>query len=73
VDPADQAFDSSAEVARRHAAAAREDAVAFLEFDAVFPSALQRAPRFRKEFAAAYRRVAEEGPIAAMQHAMELT
>jgi mannitol 2-dehydrogenase len=73
VDSAEQAFDSSAEVARRHAAAAREDAVAFLEFDAVFPSALQRAPRFRKEFAAAYRRVAEEGPIAAMQHAMELT
>jgi mannitol 2-dehydrogenase len=73
VAPADQAFDSSADVARRHAAAAREDAVAFLEFDAVFPSALQRSPRFCKEFAAAYRRVAEEGPIAAMQHAMELT
>jgi mannitol 2-dehydrogenase len=73
VDPVDQAFDSSAEVARRHAAAARADPGAFLEFDAVFPPALQQSARFRKEFAAAYRRVADEGPIAAMQHALELT
>jgi mannitol 2-dehydrogenase len=73
VDPADQAFDSSAEVARRHAATALANPVAFLEFDAVFPPALQRSPRFRREFAAAYRRIAEDGPIAAMQHDLELT
>ena len=33
VDPADQAFDSNADVARRHAADAVADPVAFLKFD----------------------------------------
>jgi mannitol 2-dehydrogenase len=67
VDPAAQAFDSNADVARRHAAEAVADPVAFLEFEAVFPPDMQASPRFRAAFSAAYRRVAEKGPIAAMQ------
>jgi mannitol 2-dehydrogenase len=66
VDPAAQSFDSSADVARRHAAEAVADPVAFLEFDAVFPPAVRTSARFRSEFSAAYRRIVEEGPIAAM-------
>ncbi|MCW3064341.1 MAG: mannitol dehydrogenase, partial [Solirubrobacterales bacterium] len=66
VDPAAQAFDSSAEEARRHAAEAVADPVAFLEFDAVFPPAVRGSPRFRTEFSAAYRRIVEDGPLAAM-------
>jgi mannitol 2-dehydrogenase len=66
VDPAAQAFDSSADVARRHAAEAVANPVAFLEFHAVFPPAVQTSPRFRAAFSAAYRRIAEDGPIAAM-------
>jgi mannitol 2-dehydrogenase len=67
VDPADQAFDASADMARRHAAEAVADPVAFLQFDAVFPPAVQASRRFRKAFSAAYRRIAESGPVAAMQ------
>jgi mannitol 2-dehydrogenase len=66
VDPAHQAFDASAEVARRHAAAALADPLAFLAYDAVFPPALQTSSRFREVFSDSYRRVAEEGAIAAM-------
>jgi mannitol 2-dehydrogenase len=66
VAPDDQAFDSSAADARRHAAAAVADPVAFLEFDAVFPPAVRGSERFRAEFARAYRRVAEQGPLAAL-------
>jgi mannitol 2-dehydrogenase len=66
VDPGDQSFDSSADVARRHAAEAVADPVAFLEFGAVFPPAVRTSARFRAEFSAAYRRIAEDGPIAAM-------
>jgi mannitol 2-dehydrogenase len=66
VDPADQAFDSSADAARRHAARAVADPVAFLGFDAVFPPAVQSDRRFRAEFAAAYRRIAQDGPLAAL-------
>jgi mannitol 2-dehydrogenase len=66
VDPAAQAFDSNAQAARRHAAEAVADPAAFLEFDAVFPPAVQASPRFRAAFSAAYRRIAEQGPIAAM-------
>jgi hypothetical protein len=54
-------------VARRYAANAVADPIAFLEFDAVFPPALRASRRFRAEFSAAYRRIAENGPIAAMQ------
>jgi mannitol 2-dehydrogenase len=72
VDPADQAFDSNADAARRHAAAAVADASAFLEFDAVFPPALQASRRLRAQFSAAYRRIADDGPVAAMQPNPEL-
>jgi mannitol 2-dehydrogenase len=66
VDPAEQAFDASAEVARRYAADAMNEPVAFLEYDAVFPSAMKNSDRFRGVFSESYRRVAEVGPIAAM-------
>jgi mannitol 2-dehydrogenase len=66
VDPADQSFDSSGDVARRHAANALSDPVAFLEFDAVFPPAVRSSARFRAAFTAAYRRIADDGPLAAM-------
>jgi mannitol 2-dehydrogenase len=68
VDPAAQAFDSSADAARRHGAAAMADPVAFLEFDAVFPPTVKASPRFRAQFSQAYRRIVEQGPIAAMEH-----
>jgi mannitol 2-dehydrogenase len=67
VKPAAQAFDSNAEAARRHAAEAVADPVAFLDFDAVFPPAVQASARLRAQFAAAYRRIVEHGPIAAME------
>jgi mannitol 2-dehydrogenase len=67
VDPAAQAFDSSAAVARGHAAAALADPVAFLEFEAVFPASLRNSRRFREEFSSAYGRIAEGGPIAALE------
>ena len=41
--------------------------MAFLEFDQVFPPALRSSVRFGNEFAAAYRRIAEMGPIAALE------
>jgi len=68
VDPAAQAFDASADAARRHGAAALADPVAFLEFDAVFPPEVKASARFRAQFSQAYRRIAEHGPIAAMEH-----
>jgi mannitol 2-dehydrogenase len=72
VDPADQSFDSDADTARRHATEAVGDPVAFLEFESVFPSALRASRRFRAEFSEAYRRVAENGPIAAIEPASAL-
>jgi mannitol 2-dehydrogenase len=71
VDPAAQAFDSSADVARHHAARAVADPVAFLEFDAVFLPAVKASARFRAQFSDAYRRIAAHGPIAAMEHEPE--
>jgi mannitol 2-dehydrogenase len=68
VDPAAQAFDSSADVARHHAAQAVADPVAFLEFDAVFGPTVKASRPFRAQFSDAYRRIAEHGPIAAMEH-----
>jgi len=68
VDPAAQAFDASGDAARRHGAAALADPVAFLEFDAVFPPAVKTSSRFRAQFSEAYRRIAEHGPIAAVEH-----
>jgi mannitol 2-dehydrogenase len=72
VEAAAQSFDSNADAARRHAADAVADPVAFLEFDAVFPPELRASARFRAQFATAYRRVAEDGPVAAMQPDPEL-
>jgi mannitol 2-dehydrogenase len=66
VDEADQAFDADGDRARQYARDAVADPAAFLAFDAVFPPAVQASQRFRAEFVAAYRRIAESGPIAAM-------
>jgi mannitol 2-dehydrogenase len=72
VDPEAQSFDSNADVARRHAADAVADPVAFLEFDSVFPPALRASGRFRAQFSSAYHRIVEGGPIAAMEPDPEL-
>jgi mannitol 2-dehydrogenase len=66
VDPADQAPDAGGDTPRRHAAAATADPLAFLDYDAVFPPELKASERFRTAFAESYRRVADDGPIAAM-------
>jgi mannitol 2-dehydrogenase len=66
VDPARQSFDAGAETARRYAGDAIADPVAFLDYRAVIPSALQASSRFRAAFSEHYRRIAEYGPIAAM-------
>jgi mannitol 2-dehydrogenase len=66
VDPEQQAFDAGGDTARRYAAEAVADPLAFLEYAAVFPPALQRSARFRSAFSQSYRRIAEYGPIAAM-------
>jgi len=66
VDPPDQAFDATAETARRYAAEAIADPLAFLEYDTVFPARLRASERFRTAFADGYRRITEYGPIAAM-------
>jgi mannitol 2-dehydrogenase len=66
LDPASQAFDAGADTARRYAAAAIADPLAFLGYGAVFPPALRTSARFRTAFLESYRRVAEYGPIAAM-------
>ncbi|MEA2311133.1 MAG: mannitol 2-dehydrogenase, partial [Solirubrobacteraceae bacterium] len=73
VDEADQAFDADGATARRYAATALEDAAAFLEFEDVFPPALRMSSRFRVAFADAYRRVADEGAMAAMAERTEAT
>jgi mannitol 2-dehydrogenase len=67
VDPEQQAFDASGDAARRYAAEATADPVAFLAYEAVFPPAVRSTPRFRSAFAAGYEQVAAEGPIAAVQ------
>jgi mannitol 2-dehydrogenase len=69
VDEAEQSFDTSGDIARRHARAAVADPVAFLEFDAVFPPELSGSERFRTAFAESYRSIAERGPLAAMEEA----
>jgi mannitol 2-dehydrogenase len=67
VDPKQQAFDASGDAARRYAAEATTDPVAFLEFEAVFPTAVRSSARFRSAFAVGYEQIAAEGPIAAME------
>ena len=66
VDPEEQAFDADGDVARRHAAEAIRDPAAFLAYGAVFPPAVGTSPRLREAFSESYRRIAEEGPLAAM-------
>jgi mannitol 2-dehydrogenase len=71
VDPEQQAPDASGDIARRYAAEARADPVAFLDYDPVFPEPVRSSPRFRSAFAAGYKRIAAEGPLAAMSAASE--
>jgi mannitol 2-dehydrogenase len=70
-DPADQAFDASGDSARRYGAAALSDPLAFLEYCEVFPPALRTSARFRAAFVDSYRRIAEHGPLAAMEPRVE--
>jgi mannitol 2-dehydrogenase len=72
VDPTEQASDAEGDAARRHAAQAIADPVAFLGYEAVFPRAVRSSPRFRSAFAAGYARIVEMGPIAAMDAAAEM-
>ena len=65
VDPERQAFDADRDTARRYATEATGDALAFLEYEAVFPDEVRSAQRFRSAFAAAYERIAAGGPLAA--------
>jgi mannitol 2-dehydrogenase len=67
VDPEQQAFDASGDEARRYAAEASADPVAFLAYEPVFPPAVRESPRFRAAFAGAYESIVVDGPIAAMQ------
>jgi len=67
VDPEQQSFDASGDLARRHAADALDEPAAFLDYAAVFPAVVKESPRFRTAFADSYRRVAEHGPLAAME------
>jgi mannitol 2-dehydrogenase len=71
VDPAQQSFDAAGDAPREYGAAALADPAAFLGYAAVFPPALQNSERFRTAFAASYRRIAERGPMAAMEHAAD--
>jgi mannitol 2-dehydrogenase len=69
VDPDQQAYDADGETARRYAAEATANPVAFLAYAAVFPQSVCLSERFRSAFAAAYRRIAVAGPMAAMRAA----
>jgi len=69
VDPEHQASDADGDAARRYAAHAAADPLAFLAYDAVFPQAVRSSPRFRSAFARGYEQIASGGPIAAMSAA----
>jgi len=71
VDPEQQAFDADGDVARRYAADAVAEPLAFLDYEAVFPAAVRSSPRFRSAFATGYERIAENGPIAAIGAALD--
>jgi mannitol 2-dehydrogenase len=71
IDPAELAFDTNLEDARRFGAAALADPLAFLGFEAVFPPAVSASERFRAAFVRSYRRIATEGPLAAMDRRPE--
>jgi mannitol 2-dehydrogenase len=66
VDPDQQSYDAAGEAARRYAADALTDPLAFLEYGAVFPPELQKSARFGAAFSEGYRRIAQYGPIVAM-------
>jgi mannitol 2-dehydrogenase len=66
VEAAGQAGDASGDEARAHAARALQDPAAFLRFESVFPAVLRESERFRSAFVESYRRLIEEGPLAAM-------
>jgi mannitol 2-dehydrogenase len=69
LDPEQQAFDADGKTARKYAAEATADPVAFLGYAAVFPPSLRSSQRFRSAFADAYRQIATAGPITAMRAA----
>ena len=60
-----QSHDTSMHLARRHATAALDNPVAFLDYAEVFPQALRDDQRFRAAFSRAYRAIVESGPLAA--------
>jgi mannitol 2-dehydrogenase len=66
VDPSAQSFDASGDLARRHGGAALNDPVAFLDYAEVFGPELRDSERFRAAFGAAYERIVQNGPLAAM-------
>ena len=72
MDPTQQAFDDDGDVARRYAARATADAVAFLGYEAVFTPSVRSCARFRSAFAAGYEQVATMGPLSAMRAASEM-
>jgi mannitol 2-dehydrogenase len=71
VDLEQQAFDADGDVARRYAADAVAEPLAFLGYEAVFSAAVRSSPRFRSAFAAGYERIAANGPIAAVGAALD--
>jgi mannitol 2-dehydrogenase len=62
----DMAFDADGDAARRYGADAMRDPLAFLEFRSVFGPELRASDRFRAAFSRAYRRIADTGPMAAI-------
>jgi mannitol 2-dehydrogenase len=72
LDPTQQAFDADGDVARRYAAEATADPVAFLAYEAVFTPTLRSSARFRSAFAAGYEQIATMGPLPAMRAASEM-
>jgi mannitol 2-dehydrogenase len=66
VEPSEQSFDASGDLARRHGAAALADPAAFLDYAEVFGPELRDSDRFRTAFATAYDRIVQNGPLAAM-------
>ena len=61
-----QAFDAAGDAARRHARRATGEPTRFLDFAEVFPATLRDNARFRAAFAAAWQRLGDVGPLAAM-------
>ena len=61
-----QAFDAVGDTARQYARRATDDPTRFLDFGEVFPRAVGDNDRFRATFAAAWQRVGDVGPLAAM-------